>query len=45
VATGKAAGLTLWNDVQESLYRYQVSLNTDDGITEKVFIFQILLYG
>lgn len=44
MATGKAAGLSLWNDVQEGSYRYQVSLNADDGITVKIFIFEILLY-
>ena len=40
--TGEAAGVSLWNDVQENQYRYQVDYNEKGGIRVKIVIYEFL---
>lgn len=42
VETGEAFGLASWHEVQEDHYRYQVSFNSNGGITVKIVIFEFL---
>lgn len=42
IATGDAIGFLTWNEVQENIYRYQVSHNEDGDIIVKIVIFEFL---
>ncbi len=42
IATGDAMRFSAWNEVQENIYRYQVSHNENGDITVKIVIFEFL---
>lgn len=42
IETGEVVGFSLWNDVQENQYRYQVSYNDNGGICVKIVIYEML---
>lgn len=40
ITTGEATSLSIWNEVQENRYRYQVFQNEKENVTVKIVIFE-----